>query len=72
MRKTILTVFGIFCLIVGVVFLLFNYVMFPKKYSDFVFEYSKEYDLDQALVFSIIKYPYHLQYIIFLLSKKKV
>jgi len=55
MRKTILAIFGFFCLMVGIVFILFNYVVFPKKYSNIIFDLSSEYNIDSALVFAIIK-----------------
>jgi len=55
MRKIILIIFGVCCLMVGVVFLMVNFVVFPKKYQDYVQLYSKKYSLDESLVFAIIK-----------------
>lgn len=55
MRKTILTIFGVICLGVGIVFIIVNFVLIPKNYSRYVEKYSSEYNLDTALVYAIIK-----------------
>jgi len=54
MKRTILIIFVIICLIFSIVFFLFKF-MFPKTYSNYVFSYSNQYQLEPALVFSIIK-----------------
>lgn len=50
-----LTIFGAVCLLVGVVFLLFNFVIYPKKYQSFVYRFSNEYNLERSLVYAVIK-----------------
>lgn len=55
MRKTILLIFLAVCLLLGVVFILFNFVLYPKKYQDYVSKYSTEYNLERAVVYAIIK-----------------
>ncbi|MBP3255018.1 MAG: lytic transglycosylase domain-containing protein [Clostridia bacterium] len=58
MKKKILIILGI---IVGfiVVYLLFQHVVlkmiYPKKYSEYVYKYSQENEVDPLLVFAIIK-----------------
>ena len=58
MKKKILIIFGI---IIGfiVVYFLFQHVLlkivYPKKYSEYVYKYSQENDIDPLLVFAIIK-----------------
>ena len=58
MKKKILIVLGI---IIGfiVVYLLFQHVLlkmiYPKKYSEYVYKYSQENDVDPLLIFAIIK-----------------
>lgn len=48
----------LFCLIslfIVILFVLFNFVLFPHNYQKYVEKYSKEYGLDSAFVYSIIK-----------------
>ena len=58
MKKKILITFGI---IIGfiVVYILFQHVIlkmiYPKKYSEYVYKYSEENNIDPLLVFAIIK-----------------
>ena len=55
MKKTIPILFAVICLAVGIVFLLFNFFIFQRKYSEIVETYAVEYDLDTPLVYSVIK-----------------
>lgn len=55
MKKSVLILFSAICIFVLVVFVLFNFVMFPKKYNRFVSAYSAMFDIDRVLVFSVIK-----------------
>ena len=55
MKKTILILFGLSCLVIGIVFLLFNFVFMSKKYQNYVEFYCDEYNLDSSLVYAIIK-----------------
>lgn len=54
MKRTILIIFVIICLIFSIVFFLYKFT-FPKSYSNYIFSYSEQYKLDPALVFSIVK-----------------
>lgn len=55
MRKVILFIFGSIVILTVFCFILFNYVIYPTKDEEFVLHYAKEYNLDEALVFAIIK-----------------
>lgn len=55
MKKSVLILFSVICIFVLVVFVLFNLVMFPKRYNRFVSVYSAMFDVDRALVFAVIK-----------------
>ena len=55
MRKVILFIFGSIVILTVFCFILFNFVIYPTKDEEFVLHYAKEYNLDEALVFAIIK-----------------
>lgn len=55
MKKRILIIFSVLCVVVVFVFVLFNVILFPKKYTQYVDSYAKKYDVEQSLVYSIIR-----------------
>ena len=55
MRKTILIIFAAVCLFVSVVFLLFNFMFYPKNYQNFIEKYSREFGVETSLVYAIVK-----------------
>ena len=55
MKKRILIIFSISLVILFFVSIVFNFVVCPKKYKNYVLAYSEEYELDKFLVYSIIK-----------------
>jgi len=55
MRKKTLILFSVICIFLFVVFIVFNFVLFPTKYKNYVVKYSNQYDLDKALVYAVIK-----------------
>ena len=54
-KKQTLIIFALSAGIICVCFFVFNFVLFPIRYKNYVTEYSKKYDLDKALVYAIIK-----------------
>lgn len=54
-NKIILIVFSVILVFVIALFLIFNFVLYPKKYSNYISEYSSEYNIESALVYAIIK-----------------
>lgn len=52
-RLVFLVIFTFF--ILGASYVLLKSVLFPMKYSDYVIEYSNEYDLDPMLVMAVMK-----------------
>ena len=55
MKKSVLVLFSVICIFSVALFVVFNFVIFPKTYKDFILEYSKAYGVDAALVFAISK-----------------
>lgn len=55
MRKKILIIFVFSCVILFFVGMIFNFIIRPQKYKNFALAYAEEYELDLALVYSIIK-----------------
>ena len=53
MKKTSLVLFSVICIFSVFVFVVFNFVMFPKKYKAFIEKYSACYNLDAAIVYAI-------------------
>lgn len=55
MKKRIMLIF-IFSIVVLFCFaIIFNFVLFPKKYKNYVVAFADEYDLEIGLVYAIIK-----------------
>ncbi len=55
MKKSVLILFGVICVVSLVLFSIFNFAVYPRKYENFVVKYSEEYDLETSLVYAIIK-----------------
>ena len=55
MKKKILIIFSISLVILFLFSLVVNLIVFPQKYKNYVVAYSNEFDLDKALVYSVIK-----------------
>lgn len=55
MKKPVLILFSVICFFCAVFFVVFNFVMYPKKYKNYVISYSREFGLDSALVYAVIK-----------------
>ncbi|MBR3885797.1 MAG: lytic transglycosylase domain-containing protein [Clostridia bacterium] len=55
MRKKILVIFAISVVVLFLFSILVLNIFVPKKYKNYVFEYSNEFGLDSNLVYSIIK-----------------
>lgn len=55
MKKKILTIFLVSMAILFFVACFVNFVIFPKKYKNFVVEFSEKYGLEVALVYASIK-----------------
>lgn len=55
MKKLCLVIFCSFSCLTAIAFVLFNYVIFPTKYKNYVVKYSEEFGLDKAMVYAIIK-----------------
>ena len=57
-KKKIFFVLAIFIILLTSLFIekdIINKILYPKKYSDYVEIYSKEFGLDENLVYSVIK-----------------
>ena len=55
MRKTILILFSVICIFSVILFVVFNFFVYPKKYKNYVTFYAAENNLDSALVYAVIK-----------------
>lgn len=55
MNKKIIVSFSIMFSVIVVFFVLFNFILYPKKFKNNVVFYSEKYDLEISLVYSIIK-----------------
>lgn len=55
MRKTILTIFGAVCLALCIVFLFFNFLIYPTKYQNFISKFGNEFNINTALIYAVIK-----------------
>lgn len=55
MKKLILILLSIVCILVVFLFVIFNFVLYPVKFDNYVNKYSKEYSLEPALVYAVIK-----------------
>ncbi|WP_353654950.1 lytic transglycosylase domain-containing protein [Clostridium sp. CCUG 7971] len=57
-KKRILIILSIFIILFGALLVekdTINKLIYPKKYSEYVEEYAKEFSLDENLVYSVIK-----------------
>ena len=54
-KKIIGAVLSFACFVVLFVFFMFNFVMYPSRYSDVVDAYCHQFELDNSLVYAIIK-----------------
>ena len=55
MKKKILILFGLICVIAVGLFVVFNFVIFKRDYNFFVEKYSSKYNLEEAFVYAVIK-----------------
>lgn len=55
MRKWVYVFFAILCVFSIILFCIFNFFLYPKKFSNYITYYSNEYGVDRALVYAIIK-----------------
>lgn len=55
MKKAIFYIFGAIVFLVVFCFVLFNFVIYPTKDEEFVAKYAREYDIEEPLVYAIIK-----------------
>ncbi len=55
MKKLVLILFSIITVIAVILFIIFNFVVTPKKYNYYVEKYAEKYSLEPELVYAIIK-----------------
>lgn len=55
MKRKMIAVFLILCVATIMLFVIFNFVVHNKRYSNYVRKYSKEFNLEPALVYAVIK-----------------
>ena len=55
LKNKVLVVFCVICVVVVGVFCVFNFVMYPTKYKNYVVRYSEQFGLESALVYAVIK-----------------
>ncbi len=55
MKKLALILFSSILVLTIIFFIVFRYAVVPKKYNNMVLSYSKEYNIESALVYAIIK-----------------
>lgn len=55
MRRFVILLFSIIFAFTSIVFILFNFIIYPRKYESIVNIYSSEFEVDSALVFAVIK-----------------
>ena len=55
MKKRILIIFFSLVLVYIFLFVVFNFVIYPKKYDDYVSKYAEQYNIEIPLVYAIIK-----------------
>lgn len=54
-KKLSLIIFCVTVVILSCFFIIFNYIVIPKKYKNFIIQYSFDYSIEPALVYAIIK-----------------
>ena len=70
-KKKIFFVLAIFIILLTSLFIekdIINKILYPKKYSDYVEIYSKEFGLDENLVYSVIKVESKLEKMLYLIK----
>lgn len=55
MKRKIILIFAISCAILFSIAIIFNFVICRRRYKNFALSYAEEYDLELALVYSVIK-----------------
>lgn len=55
MRKKVLILFSIICIFIFILFVVFNFIVFPTKYKNYVGAYANKYGLEPAFVYAVIK-----------------
>lgn len=55
MKKKVLSIFFVLVFVTIILFVVFNFFVYKRKYSNYVLQFSKEYNLDEALVYAVIK-----------------
>lgn len=55
MKKRIIIIFSSVALVLAIFALIYNFVLFPSKFEDYVVVYAKEYGLEEELVYAVIK-----------------
>ena len=55
MKKKVYVIFSVICVTIFVLFVVFNFVIFPSKYKNQVVYFSNKYNLEIALVYAVIK-----------------
>lgn len=55
MKRRVLIIFFVLCFCALFLFIIYNFVLFPKKYNEYVERYSAEFSVEPALVYAIIR-----------------
>lgn len=55
MKKIIYAIFLLACFLTAVCFVVFNFVFYPTKFENIVVKNAREYSLEPALVYAVIK-----------------
>ena len=55
MKKKVLSIFFVLVFVTIILFVVFNFFVYKRKYSNYVLQFSKEYNLDETLVYAVIK-----------------
>ena len=55
MKKKIIIIFLTVAFLFLIFGLIYNFVLFPNKFNDYVLTYAKQYDIEEELVYAVIK-----------------
>jgi len=55
MKKKIIIIFSIICMLVIILFIMFNFILYPTKHKNYVLIYAEKYNIDVSLIYAIIK-----------------
>ena len=55
MKRKVIIIFIVSCVILFFLFFLINLIVCPKRYKNYVLVYAQEYDLEVPLVYAVIK-----------------